>query len=162
MVPRARTAHMLANSIRCMSACASQAGRQGEPESLGSSVVVERMEREALGSLSGSLDQIEFVSIDPGRSIAAQVRGVDINPKADRRRNLYGIKVGDEILRGHATAGHLRGALLPVRGEQGSPGYGGRRDVAHARVPKKRLWRASSASSSRAGISAWTTPAPMT
>ena len=97
MVPRARTAHMLANSIRCMSACASQAGRQGEPESLGSSVVVERMEREALGSLSGSLDQIEFVSIDPGRSIAAQVRGVDINPRADRRRTLYGIKVGDEI-----------------------------------------------------------------
>jgi len=98
MAPQARTAEVLANLNQVYIACASQAGRHGELDFLGSSVVIDPYGKRVLGPLSGTLDQLETVIVDLGESQNAQVRGVDINPRADRRRDVYGIKVGDEIL----------------------------------------------------------------
>jgi len=98
MAPQARTAEVLANLSQVYIACASQAGRHGGQQFLGSSVVIDPYGRRSLGPMSGTSDQIETVFVDLGDSRRSQVRGSDISPRADRRRDVYGIKVGDEVL----------------------------------------------------------------
>ena len=98
MAPQARTTEVLANLNQVYIACASQAGRRGGQEFLGSSVVIDPYGRRSLGPMSGSSDQIEVVVVDLGDSEKSQVRGTGISPRADRRRDVYGIMVGDEVL----------------------------------------------------------------
>jgi N-carbamoylputrescine amidase len=98
MAPQARTAEVLANLSQVYIACASQAGRHGGQQFLGSSVVIDPYGRRSMGPLSGTSDQVETVFVDLGDSHRSQVRGDDISPRADRRRDVYGIKIGDEVL----------------------------------------------------------------
>lgn len=98
MAPQARTAEVLANLNQVFIACASQAGRHGGQEFLGSSVVIDPYGRRSLGPMSGTSDQVETVIVDFEDTERSQVRGTGISPRADRRRDVYGIKVGDEVL----------------------------------------------------------------
>jgi N-carbamoylputrescine amidase len=98
MAPQARTAEVLANLNQVYIACASQAGRHGGQEFLGSSVVIDPYGRRSLGPMSGTSDQIETVVVDLGDSARSQFRGTGISPRADRRRDVYGIKVGEDVL----------------------------------------------------------------
>ncbi len=98
MCPQARTAEVLANLNQVFIACASQAGYHGECEFLGSSVVIDPYGATITGPLSATSDEVVLSSFDLDLAERSQVRGELISPRADRRRDVYGLKIGNEIL----------------------------------------------------------------
>jgi predicted amidohydrolase len=91
MCPQAWGAVHQANLSQVFIACASQAGRHGELEFLGSSCLADPYGKLAAGPLPGSEDAIEVTEIDIGASKRAQVRADLITPRADRRTDVYGV-----------------------------------------------------------------------
>jgi predicted amidohydrolase len=98
MCPQARTAEVLANLNQVFIACASQAGPHGDYDFLGSSVVIDPYGATFTGPLPGSEDQVVVTALDLDQAHQALVRSNLISPRADRRRDLYGIEVGGELL----------------------------------------------------------------
>ena len=91
MCPQGRGAVLQANLNQVYIACASQAGRRGDLDFLGSSILVDPYGKLLSGPLPGSTDKITVTEVDIGAAKRAQVRGELIAPRADRRTDLYGI-----------------------------------------------------------------------
>ena len=98
LCPQAHGAILQANLSQVFIACASQAGRSGDVEFLGSSILVDPWGRLVIGPLPGSEDAnatAEIVLEDVRR---ARVRSPLITPRADRRTDVYGIWTAGEVL----------------------------------------------------------------
>lgn len=91
MCPQAKGAVLQSNLNQVYIACASQAGRHGDLEFLGSSVLADPYGHRVVGPLSGSDDEVVVVEVDIGAAKKAQVRGELIAPRADRRTDVYRI-----------------------------------------------------------------------
>ena len=98
MSPQGRGAELQANLSQVFIACASQAGRHGQCDFLGSSLLVDPYGKRASGPLSGSDDEVSVVTIDIADAKRAQVRGEMIAPRADRRTDIYAIATDGELL----------------------------------------------------------------
>jgi N-carbamoylputrescine amidase len=96
--PQARGALLQANLDQVFVACASQAGRPGDIEFLGSSIVADPYGACVLGPFSGVADDVQVVEIDLGAVTRAQTRDPLIAPRADRRTDVYAISVDGERL----------------------------------------------------------------
>jgi predicted amidohydrolase len=98
MSPQGHVARLQANLNQVFIAAASQAGRHGGNDFLGSSILVDPYGHVVLGPMSGDQDQIEVVTIDMAAAERSQQRGDLIAPRADRRTDLYGIVSGQQVL----------------------------------------------------------------
>jgi predicted amidohydrolase len=98
MSPQGRGAELQANLNQVFIAAASQAGRHGICDFLGSSLLVDPFGKRVIGPLSGTDDEVVVARIDMGAAKRAQVRGPLIAPRADRRTDLYRISVDGELL----------------------------------------------------------------
>ncbi len=98
MCPQGHGAVLQANLDQVFVACASAVGQHGGLELLGASVVADPYGRRALGPLSGVADVVTTLDIDLDDVERAQHRGPGIDPRADRRTDVYGIAYGDEVL----------------------------------------------------------------
>lgn len=87
-----------ANLNQIYVACASQVGTPGAYGFLGSSVVAGPYGDVIAGPLSSTDDEIAVIKVDLAAVEKAQHRGSLINPRKDRRTDVYGIAVGGEIL----------------------------------------------------------------
>ena len=92
--PQARGALLQANLDGVFVACASQAGRPGELDFLGSSVLADPRGRCLAGPLPGDRDVTVVVDVDLGEVARAQDRGGGVVPGADRRTDVYAIELG--------------------------------------------------------------------
>jgi predicted amidohydrolase len=91
LAPQAHGAQLQANLNQVFIACASQAGVVGELEFLGSSLLVDPFGKRAVGPLSGSEEGIAIAEIDLAEAERAQVRDPLIQPRADRRTDVYDV-----------------------------------------------------------------------
>jgi predicted amidohydrolase len=98
MSPQGRGVEVQANLNQVFIVAASQVGRHGEYDFLGSSILVDPLGRRVIGPLSGSEEQVVVGTIDLSLAQEAQARGELITPRADRRTDIYGIVVGDRVL----------------------------------------------------------------
>lgn len=98
MCPQARGAVLQANLSQVYIACASQAGRHGNLDFLGSSCLADPYGQLVAGPLPGSEDALDVTQIDIGATKRAQVRSPLIAPRADRRTDVYGIAYRGERL----------------------------------------------------------------
>ena len=99
LAPQAQGAILQANLNQVFIACASQAeDARGKLEFLGSSCLVGPTGDLRAGPLSGSEDAVEIVEIDLDDCERALRRSDLITPRADRRTDVYGIRLGDKIL----------------------------------------------------------------
>jgi predicted amidohydrolase len=96
--PQARGAVLQANLDQVHIACASQAGRHGGLEFLGSSVVCDPYGAVPLGPLPGDRSELGLVTIDLDAVTGAHDRGAMINPFEDRRADVYGLSVAGTVL----------------------------------------------------------------
>jgi predicted amidohydrolase len=90
---QARGAQVQANLDQVYIACASQAGEAWEQQFLGSSIVCDPYGGVPLGPLPGDRDELAVTTIDLDAVELAQTRGELINPRADRRSDVYGLTV---------------------------------------------------------------------
>lgn len=98
MCPQAYGALFQSNLSQTFIACASQAGIHGGLEFLGSSILADPYGKKAAGPLSGTEDEVFVVEVDMSAAKRAQVRDTLIAPRADRRTDVYGIVVDDDVL----------------------------------------------------------------
>ena len=91
LIPHAEGALVQANLSQVFIACASQVGQGDGAEFLGSSVLADPYGRIAAGPLSTVREQIEVADVDLAEARRAQARSELIQPRADRRTDVYGI-----------------------------------------------------------------------
>lgn len=96
--PQAQGAILQANLNQIYIACASQVGNPAGFRFLGSSIVAGPYGDVIAGPLSDSDDEVAVVEADLGAVERAQHRGLLINPRKDRRTDVYGIAVDGKIL----------------------------------------------------------------
>ena len=96
--PQARGALLQANLDQVYIACASQVGRNADFEFLGSSLVCDPYGQAVLGPLSSSEDSLASVEIDLDAVANAHDRDALINPRVDRRTDVYGLTVCGTVL----------------------------------------------------------------
>jgi N-carbamoylputrescine amidase len=96
--PQARGAQLQANLDQVFIACASQAGEAWEQAFLGSSIVCDPYGAVLVGPLPGDRDELATTTIDLDAARRAQARGELINPRADRRGDVYGLAVEGTVL----------------------------------------------------------------
>ena len=89
--PQARTAAVQANLNQIFIACASQAGKIGDLEFLGSSLIADPYGKTVIGPLSGADQLVSATSIDLDKVRFSQNRSPLISPRLDRRTDVYGI-----------------------------------------------------------------------
>lgn len=92
MCPQARGAVLQANLSQVFIACASQAGKHGGLDFLGSSCLADPYGKLAAGPMSGSEDDVTVTEIDIALAKRSQVRAPLIAPRADRRTDVYGVE----------------------------------------------------------------------
>lgn len=98
MCPQAHGAVLQANLNQVFIAAASQAGRHGGLDFLGSSVLADPLGARVTGPLPGGEDQVVVTRVDAGAAKAARVRSPLITPRADRRRDVYALSIDGEAL----------------------------------------------------------------
>ena len=98
LIPHAEGALVQANLSQVFIACASQVGEGDGVECLGSSVVADPYGRIAAGPLSTVREQFATAEIDLSEARRAQARSPLIQPRADRRTDVYGILHNGEPL----------------------------------------------------------------
>ena len=98
LIPHAEGALVQANLSQVFIACASQVGSGDGVECLGSSVIADPYGRVAAGPLSTVNEQSQMVEIDLAEARRAQARSELIQPRADRRTDVYGILHDGESL----------------------------------------------------------------
>ena len=98
MCPQGHGAVLQANLNQVVIACASAVGRRETFELLGASIVADPYGRLALGPLSGIAEMVATVDLDLDDVERAQHRGPGIDPRIDRRTDVYGITYGGEVL----------------------------------------------------------------
>jgi predicted amidohydrolase len=91
LAPQAHGAQLQANLNQVFIACASQVGAVGELEFLGSSLLVDPFGKRAVGPLSGTEAGLAIAEIDLAEAERAQVRDPLIQPRADRRTDVYDV-----------------------------------------------------------------------
>jgi predicted amidohydrolase len=96
--PQARGAVLQANLDQVHIACASQAGPAAGLHFLGSSVVCDPYGAVPLGPLSGDAVELALVTVDLDAVARARDRGELINPREDRRSDVYGLAVAGVVL----------------------------------------------------------------
>jgi predicted amidohydrolase len=96
--PQARNVLVQSNLDQVYIACASQAGPAGGYEFLGSSVVSDPYGKAVLGPLAGSRHELGVVGIELDSVQRAQDRDRLINPRRDRRTDVYGLAVNGTVL----------------------------------------------------------------
>jgi N-carbamoylputrescine amidase len=96
--PQARGAQLQANLDQAYIACASQAGPSGEHDFLGSSLLCNPYGKTVLGPLSGDTQELATAAIDLDAVSRAHERDNLINPRTDRRTDVYGLAVGKTVL----------------------------------------------------------------
>lgn len=87
--PQARGAQLQANLDQVFIACASQAGAAWDQAFLGSSLICDPYGQVPVGPLPGSDDELAVATVDLDAVNQAQSRGELINPRADRRCDVY-------------------------------------------------------------------------
>ena len=95
--PQARAAAVQANLSQVFIACASQVGDTGHADLLGSSVLVDPRGRSVIGPLGGA-EETAAADIDPDDADQAQQRGSGINPRQNRRTDVYRLWLEGEEL----------------------------------------------------------------
>jgi N-carbamoylputrescine amidase len=95
---QARGAALQANLNQVFIACASQVGETGLLRFLGSSLVADPYGSTIAGPFSGTTQQGALVALDLDDSVRAQRRSERITPRADRRRDVYGLWFEGELL----------------------------------------------------------------
>jgi predicted amidohydrolase len=95
---QARGAALQANLNQVFIACASQAGESGDLRFLGSSLVADPYGSTIAGPFPGLAEHGAMVAIDLEESARAQRRSARITPRADRRRDVYGLWFEGELL----------------------------------------------------------------
>lgn len=98
MCPQAHGAVLQANLNQVIIACASQVGRHGDHEFLGSSVIAGPYGELAVGPMSRNEEQMAVVTMDLDTVKAARNRSSLITPRNDRRTDVYGLAVEGKIL----------------------------------------------------------------
>lgn len=96
--PQARGALLQANLDQVYIACASQAGRSGDYDFLGSSLLCDPYGKAVLGPLPGEAPALSTAAIDLDAVGRAQERDTLINPRRDRRTDVYGLAVSGSVL----------------------------------------------------------------
>ena len=96
--PQARTAAVQANLNQIFIACASQAGKVGDLEFLGSSLIADPYGKPVIGPLCGAGQLVSVTSIDLDKVRLSQNRSPLISPRLDRRTDVYGIWSEGQIL----------------------------------------------------------------
>ena len=91
MCPQAHGAVLQANLSQVFIACASAAGRWDEVEFLGSSLIVDPTGRRLAGPLPGESSMTASADIDLDAVAAARHRGRGIDPREDRRTDVYSV-----------------------------------------------------------------------
>jgi N-carbamoylputrescine amidase len=98
LCPQAHAVIQQANLDQVFVACASQVGRRGATEFLGSSIVADPHGHLALGPLPRTDERLEVVAIDLADTERARRRSARITPRDDRRTDVYGLRLGDRVL----------------------------------------------------------------
>jgi N-carbamoylputrescine amidase len=98
VAPQAEGAILQANLDQVFIACASQVGRSDRYEFLGSSIVAGPRGEVVAGPLPIASPEIAVAEVDLDDVQRAQVRHELITPREDRRRDVYGLMVGDRLL----------------------------------------------------------------
>ena len=98
LIPHAQGALVQANLSQVFIACVSQVGSGDGCEFLGSSIVADPYGQPVAGPFSNTAEQSGIVEVDLAEARRAQARSPLIQPRADRRTDVYGIAHGDEIL----------------------------------------------------------------
>jgi predicted amidohydrolase len=80
-----------ANLSQVFMACASAAGTWGGLEFLGSSLIIDPMGRRLAGPLAGDSAATTWADIDLDDVAAARHRGSGIDPRDDRRTDVYSV-----------------------------------------------------------------------
>ncbi|MCP3476741.1 hydratase [Bradyrhizobium sp. CCGUVB1N3] len=97
-ITQARGAVVQANLNQVYVACASQSGVLGDQRFLGNSLVVDPFGRVLAGPLDEASEQLMVVEYDPDAAAAARHRSELVNPRDDRRTDVYAVKIGDRVL----------------------------------------------------------------
>ena len=98
LIPHAEGALVQANLSQVFIACSSQVGAGDGVECLGSSILADPYGGVAAGPLSTIREQLEVVEVDLSEAKRAQARSPLIQPRADRRTDVYGILHDGESL----------------------------------------------------------------
>ncbi len=98
LIPHAEGALVQANLSQVFIACSSQVGAGDGVECLGSSILADPYGGVAAGPLSTVREQLEVVEVDLSEAKRAQARSPLIQPRADRRTDVYGILHDGESL----------------------------------------------------------------
>lgn len=98
MCSQAQGAVLQANLNQIYIACASQVGRHGTHEFLGSSVLADPYGEVISGPLSSVDDEVSIGQVEPTAVDAARERGPLITPRADRRTDVYGVAIDGTVL----------------------------------------------------------------
>ena len=88
---------MQANLSQVFVACASQVGDTGHADLLGSSILVDPRGHSLIGPL-GDTEETAAADIDPSAADRAQQRGSGINPRQNRRTDVYRLWMEGEEL----------------------------------------------------------------
>jgi N-carbamoylputrescine amidase len=97
-ITQARGAVVQANLNQVYIACASQCGAIGNQRFLGNSLVADPFGKVLAGPLDDVSEQLLLVEYDPRAAAAAQHRSELINPRDDRRTDIYAVKIGARVL----------------------------------------------------------------
>ena len=98
MSPQGRSTEVQANLSQVFIAAASQVGHHGGYDFLGSSILIDPRGERTIGPLSGTEEEVVVGTVDLSQASRAQTRGDLIVPRLDRRTDIYGVAVGDQIL----------------------------------------------------------------
>lgn len=97
-ITQARGAVVQANLNQVYVACASQAGAVGDQRFLGNSLIVDPFGQVLAGPLDDRSEQLLVADYDASVASAAQHRSEFVNPREDRRTDVYGVNLGDRVL----------------------------------------------------------------
>ncbi len=98
LIPQAQGALLQANLSQVFIACASQVGVHGKLRFLGSSILANAYGRVAAGPGSTLEEANLTAAVDLAEAKAAQARSPLIQPRLDRRTDVYGITLGGQEL----------------------------------------------------------------
>ncbi len=98
MPPQAHAAVLQANLNQVFVACASQVGQPDAFDLLGGSLIVDPYGHRLCGPLSSTDEDLAVVSLDLEAAGAAQDRGGGVQPRSDRRTDVYGLAFEQRVL----------------------------------------------------------------
>lgn len=96
-ITQARGALVQANLNQIYIACASQSGSVMNHTFLGNSVIADPYGKVLSGPLDGVTEQTLIADFDASVALAAQHRSVLVNPRFDRRTDVYGVRLNDRV-----------------------------------------------------------------